>query len=143
MRPVEILLIEDNPGDVRLTEEALKEGKIANNLHVSIDGVLAMQFLRKQNKFAGVPTPDLILLDLNLPGKSGIEVLAEIKKDATLKIIPVVILTTSIAESDILNAYELSVNCFVSKPVGFESFIDVIRSIEDFWFTIVKLPKST
>jgi chemotaxis family two-component system response regulator Rcp1 len=142
MNPVEILLVEDNPGDIRLTEEALKEGKIRNNLYVATDGVEAMDFLRKQNKFAGVPVPDLILLDMNLPKKSGIEVLEEIKKDPLLKIIPVVMLTTSQSEKDILKAYELFVNCFVTKPVGFESFIEVIKSIEDFWFTIVKLPKT-
>ncbi|CAN5418160.1 response regulator [soil metagenome] len=140
--PVEILLIEDSPGDIRLTQEALKEGRIFNNLHIVYDGEEALDFLMKRNQYAvDTPTPDLILLDLNIPRKSGFEVLEEIKNHSLLRIIPVVILTTSQSEKDILKSYELHVNCFVSKPVDFDSFFNVIRSIEDFWFTIVKLPK--
>ncbi len=139
-RPVEVLLVEDNPGDVRLTREALKEGKIRNNLHVARDGVEALAFLRRQGEHAGAPRPDLILLDLNLPRKDGREVLTEIKDDASLRQIPVVILTSSQAEEDILRAYDLHANCYISKPVDLDQFINVVRSIEDFWFTVVKLP---
>jgi len=138
---IEILLVEDNPGDIRLTKEALKESKIPSNLHVAIDGVEAIDFLRKRGRFANSPTPDLVLLDLNLPRKSGIEVLEEIKSNGQLKIIPIIVLTTSQSEKDILKSYELHVNCFVTKPVEFDEFMTAIRSIEDFWFTIVKLPK--
>ncbi len=141
MRNIEILLVEDNPGDIRLTKEALKESKITNNLHVAIDGVEAIDFLKKRGRFANSPTPDLILLDLNLPRKGGIEVLAEIKANGQMKVIPTVVLTTSQSEKDILKSYELHVNCFVTKPVEFDAFATVVRSIEDFWFTIVKLPK--
>jgi CheY-like chemotaxis protein len=139
-RPVEVLLVEDNPGDVRLTREALKEGKIRNNLHVARDGVEALAFLRRQGEHAGAPRPDLILLDLNLPRKDGREVLTEIKDDASLRQIPVVILTSSQAEEDIIRAYDLHANCYISKPVDLDQFINVVRSIEDFWFTVVKLP---
>lgn len=139
-RPVEILLVEDNPGDVRLTQEALKEGKINNNLHVVTDGVKAMRFLRREGHYNSVPRPDLILLDLNLPRKNGHEVLAEIKEDPILKRIPVVILTTSTAEQDILNTYSSYANCYITKPVDLEQFIIVVKSIEDFWVSIVKLP---
>jgi two-component system, chemotaxis family, response regulator Rcp1 len=139
-RPLEVLLVEDNPGDVRLTREALKEGKVRNNLHVVADGVEAIAFLKKQGPFAGAVRPDVILLDLNLPRKDGREVLEEIKADASLRHIPVVILTSSQAEQDIVRAYDLHANCYVTKPVDFEQFITVVRSIEDFWFTIVKLP---
>jgi two-component system, chemotaxis family, response regulator Rcp1 len=139
-RPIEVLLVEDNPGDVRLTREALKEGKVRNNLHVVADGVEAIAFLKKQGPFAGAVRPDVILLDLNLPRKDGREVLEEIKADASLRHIPVVILTSSQAEQDIVRAYDLHANCYVTKPVDFEQFITVVRSIEDFWFTIVKLP---
>lgn len=142
IRPVEILLVEDSPGDIRLTMEALKESRIVNNLHVAIDGVEATDFLLKNGTFRDAPTPDLILLDLNLPKKTGFEVLAEIKSSKVLKVIPVVVLTTSQSERDILQSYELYVNCFVSKPVEFDSFFKVIRNIEDFWFTIVRLPKN-
>jgi two-component system, chemotaxis family, response regulator Rcp1 len=141
MKKIEILLVEDNPGDIRLTKEALKESKIENNLHVAIDGVEAIDFLQKRGRFVNSPTPDLILLDLNLPRKGGIEVLAEIKSNGHLKVIPIVVLTTSQSEKDILKSYELHVNCFVTKPVEFDEFMTAIRSIEDFWFTIVKLPK--
>lgn len=139
-RPVQILLVEDNPGDVRLTTEGLREGKIHNHLSVVADGVEAMAFLRHEGQHAGSPRPDLILLDLNLPRKDGREVLAEIKADDDLRRIPVVVLTTSSAEQDIMASYDLSANCYVTKPVDFAAFVDVVRSIEDFWFTIVRLP---
>jgi chemotaxis family two-component system response regulator Rcp1 len=139
-RAIEILLVEDNVGDVRLTTEALKENKVCNNLSVVGDGVEAMQFLRQQGKYAAAPHPDLILLDLNLPRKDGREVLAEIKSDGQLRRIPVVILTTSKAEEDVIRTYDLHANCYVTKPVGFEEFASVVRSIEDFWLTIVMLP---
>jgi CheY-like chemotaxis protein len=136
---VEILLIEDNPGDVRLTIEALKESKILNNLNVVRDGDEAMAYLRKEGKYKYSP-PELILLDLNLPKKDGREVLADIKQDNNLKRIPVVILTTSIADEDILKTYQLHANCYISKPVNMEQFIKVVKSIGNFWFSIVKLP---
>ena len=139
-REIEILLVEDNPGDARLTTEALKEAKVRNKLRHIDDGVEALAFLRRQGKYAAAQRPDLILLDLNLPRKDGREVLAEIKADPCLKRIPVVILTTSQAEEDILKAYNLNANCYVSKPVDLDQFIKVIRSINDFWLTIVKLP---
>jgi chemotaxis family two-component system response regulator Rcp1 len=139
-RPIEILLVEDNEGDVRLTKEALKENKMRNNLNVVSDGVEAMNFLCRQWIYARAPHPDLILLDLNLPKKDGREVLAEIKSDEDLKRIPVVILTTSKAEEDIVKTYNLHANCYVTKPVGFDEFAVVVRSIENFWLTIVKLP---
>jgi CheY-like chemotaxis protein len=139
-RPIEILLVEDNPGDVRLTREALTANKIRNTLHVVADGVQALAFLRKQGKHANAPRPNLILLDLNLPKKDGREVLAEIKGDGNLRRIPVVVLTTSGAEEDILKAYDLNANCYVTKPVNFDSFIQVVKSIESFWVTIVELP---
>ena len=139
-RPIEILLIEDNPGDVRLTQEALRENKVRNKLHVVEDGVEAMAFLRREGKYADVPRPDLILLDLNLPKKDGREVLAEIKSDEDLGRIPVVVLTTSQAEEDILRAYGLNANCYVTKPVDLDRFFEVVKSIESFWLTIVKLP---
>ena len=138
--PVEILLVEDNPGDVRLAREGLSECKIRNNLHVVDDGVKAMAFLRRQDEYARAPRPDLVLLDLNLPRKDGREVLREVKEDEKLRTIPVVVLTTSKAEEDILKSYSLHANCYVTKPMGLEQFLDVVRSIEDFWFTIVKLP---
>jgi chemotaxis family two-component system response regulator Rcp1 len=138
--PVEILLVEDSPGDARLAREGLSECKIRNNLHVVDDGVKAMAFLRRQGEYAKAPRPDLILLDLNLPRKDGREVLREIKDDESLKVIPVVILTTSKAEEDIIKSYSLHANCYVTKPLGLQQFLDVVRSIEDFWFTIVRLP---
>lgn len=138
--PIEILLVEDSPGDVRLTQEALKGGKVANNLHVVEDGVEAMLFLRQQGKYQGVARPDLILLDLNLPKKDGREVLQEIKNDVALKRIPVVVLTTSSAEEDIIRTYDNYANCYVTKPMGFEEFMSAIKSIEEFWLSIVKLP---
>ncbi len=139
-RPIEILLVEDNPGDVRLTIEALKEGKVRNNLAVAKDGVEALAFLRRQGSHARASRPDLILLDLNLPRKDGREVLAEIKKDPALRRIPVVVLTTSKAEEDILRTYDLHANCYITKPVDLEQFISVVRSIDDFWLSVVRLP---
>ena len=139
-REIEILLVEDNPGDARLTTEALKEARVRNKLTHIADGIEALAMLRQQGKYAGVQRPDLILLDLNLPRKDGREVLAEIKADDRLKRIPVVILTTSQAEEDILKAYNLNANCYVSKPVDLDQFIRVVRTIKDFWLTIVKLP---
>lgn len=137
---IEVLLVEDNPGDVRLTKEALKEAKVRNNLHVVEDGVAALHFLRREGEFSGVPRPDLILLDLNLPKKDGREVLEEIKADSALKTIPVVVLTTSHAEEDIVRSYNLHANCYVTKPVDLDQFIRIVKSIEDFWLTIVRLP---
>jgi chemotaxis family two-component system response regulator Rcp1 len=139
-RPVEILLVEDNPGDVRLTVEALRDGKVRNHLSVAGDGEEALAFLRREGKHAEAPRPDLILLDLNLPRKDGREVLAEIKADEFLRTIPVVVLTTSRAEQDIVRSYDLHANCYITKPVDFEQFITVVRSIEQFWLTIVALP---
>ena len=138
--PVEILLVEDNPGDERLTREALKEGKVYNNLHWVKDGVEAMEFLYRRGKYKDVPRPDIILLDLNLPKKDGREVLQEIKADDALKRIPVVVLTTSKAEEDVLKTYDLHANCYVTKPVDLEKFIVVVRSIDVFWLTVVTLP---
>jgi two-component system, chemotaxis family, response regulator Rcp1 len=139
-RPIDILLVEDNPGDVRLTIEALRESKVRNNLHVARDGVEALAFLRREGSHAQVVRPDLILLDLNLPRKDGREVLAEIKADPQLHTIPVVVLTTSHAEQDVLQTYELQANCYITKPVDLEQFITVVKSIENFWLTIVTLP---
>jgi len=139
-RAVNILLIEDNPGDVRLTQEAFKEGSISLNLDVVMDGVEAINFLRKQAPFEDATSPDLILLDLNLPKKDGREVLQEIKADEGLKRIPVVVLTTSNAETDILKSYNLRVNCYINKPVDFDKFFDIIQKIEDFWLSTAILP---
>jgi len=139
-KPIEILLVEDNPGDVRLTLEALKEGKLLNHISVTNDGLEAMAFLHREGAYVNAPQPELILLDLNLPLKDGREVLAEIKEDDNLKHIPVVILTTSQAEQDILMTYKLHANCFITKPVQFDEFLKIIRLIEDFWLTVVKLP---
>lgn len=139
-RPADFLLVEDNPGDVRLTQEALKSHKVQNNLHVVSDGEAAMAFLRRQGKYASAPRPDIILLDLNLPKKDGREVLAEIKTDPSLKTIPVVIITSSEAEQDVIKSYNLNANCYVTKPVNLDQFIKVVQSINDFWLTIVKLP---
>ena len=139
-QPINILLVEDNPGDVRLTIEALKEGRVRNQLSVVSDGVEALAFLRNQGPYTDAPRPDLMLLDLNLPRKDGREVLAEIKDDPNLRRIPVVVLTTSEAEADVLKSYALHANCYITKPVDLEQFINVIGTIEDFWLTIVKLP---
>ena len=138
---IDILLVEDNPGDVELTKEALKDAKVATRLHVVEDGAAAIDFLYKRGEHTSAPRPDLILLDLNLPKKDGREVLAEIKGDAGLADIPVVIITTSQADEDILRAYKLHANCYVTKPVDFRQFVHVVHSIEDFWLTVVKLPK--
>ena len=137
---IEILLVEDNPGDVRLTQEALKESKIMNKLIVVTDGEMAMTYLRKQEPYTNVKRPDIVLLDLNLPKKSGREVLSEIKKDIDLRRIPVVVLTTSKAEEDILKSYNHYANCYITKPVDMSQFISIVRVLENFWFTIVKLP---
>ncbi|CAN5860445.1 response regulator [soil metagenome] len=137
---IEILLVEDNPGDVVLTQEALREGKIRNRLSVAKDGVEAMAFLRKEGEFADAPRPDLILLDLNMPRKNGSEVLKEVKADPDLKTIPVVILTTSDAEQDVLKAYQFNANCYITKPVEFDRFVKVVQTIDEFWLSIVQLP---
>lgn len=139
-KTINILLVEDNPGDIRLTKEVLKEGKIRNKLDVVTDGEQAILYLKKTGQFKDVITPDIILLDLNLPKKDGREVLAEIKTDPLLMLVPVIVLTTSAAEQDILNMYAHHANCYITKPVDFNQFISVIKSIEDFWLSIVKLP---
>ena len=139
-RPIEILMVEDNPGDIRLTVEALKEAKVRNNLHTVEDGVEALAFLRREGRYAEAPRPDLVLLDLNLPKMNGREVLAVIKEDPDLRRIPVVILTVSQAEQDIVKSYNLHANCYITKPVDLDQFLEVVKSIENFWLTIVKLP---
>lgn len=139
-RPVEILLVEDNPGDVRLTREAFCDAKVQNKLSVVEDGEKALAFLRREGEFKAAPRPDIVLLDLNLPRIDGREVLALMKSDPRLRNIPVVILTTSQAEEDILKAYNLNVNCYITKPVDLEQFVKVVQSVEDFWLTVVKLP---
>jgi CheY-like chemotaxis protein len=139
-RPVEILLVEDSPSDTELTLEALRDFKVRNHVSVVEDGVQAMQFLRRQGPYAQAPRPDLIMLDLNLPRKDGREVLADIKADAQLKTIPIVVMTTSPAEQDVLRAYELNANCYINKPVDFDQFLEVVRSIEAFWLYVVTLP---
>jgi CheY-like chemotaxis protein len=140
-RPVELLLVEDNPGDVRLTQEALKEGTLPVHLNVARDGVEALDFLRHREPFEDAPTPDLILLDLNLPRKSGREVLSEIKSDPNLKRIPVLVMTTSRADQDVQKAYSLNANCYITKPMDLDEFLRIVRSIEDFWLRTVTLPK--
>ncbi len=137
---IDILLVEDNLGDVRLTKEALKDAKVLNEVYVVQDGVEAMRFLRRQGSFSKMPMPDLILLDLNLPKKDGREVLAEIKQDPKLKHIPVVILTTSKADEDIMKTYNLHANAYITKPVDLNRFVEIIHALEEFWFSIVKLP---
>ncbi|MCM5681716.1 response regulator [Schlegelella sp. S2-27] len=139
-RAIEILMVEDNPGDVRLTREAFKEGKVRNELHVAEDGVAALDFLYRRAPYQQAPRPDLILLDLNLPKKDGREVLETIKSDPSLKTIPVVILTTSQAEEDVIRAYHLNANCYVTKPVDFEQFMRIVQTIEEFWLSVVTLP---
>ncbi|HVL05344.1 MAG TPA: response regulator [Acidimicrobiales bacterium] len=139
-RPVRILLVEDSPSDVAMTIEALREGRIANEMHVVDDGEVAMDFLHREGEFADAPRPDLIILDLNLPRKDGREVLEEIKNDEDLKAIPVVVLTTSSAEADILRSYKLHANSYVTKPVGFEPFLAAVHAIEEFWLALVRLP---
>lgn len=140
IKPIEILLVEDNPGDIRLTQEALKDAKIINNVNLAKDGVEAISFLRREGNYTGAVRPDLILLDLNLPKKNGLEVLEEIKSDLDLKRIPVVILSVSKLEEDIIKSYNDYANCYIIKPVDLNQFLEVIKSIEDFWLTIVKLP---
>ena len=142
LRPVQILLVEDNPGDVQLTREALENCKMYNSLHVAEDGEKALNFLYKQEGYETAPTPDLIILDLNLPKVDGKEVLQQIKTDERLQSIPVVILTTSKAEEDIARSYKLHANCYIQKPLDFERFIEVVHSIEDFWISIVILPEN-
>ncbi len=139
--PIEILLVEDSAGDVRLTQEALRDAKVQNNLHVVSDGMEATSFLWRQGKHANAPRPGLILLDLNLPKKGGREVLEEVKLDPSLKNIPVVILTTSAAEEDILRSYQLHANCYITKPVDLDQFLKVVKTIDDFWLAIVRLPQ--
>lgn len=139
--PIEILLVEDSPADVRLTREAMKDARVRNNVHVAADGVEAMDFLHKRGKHASAPTPDLILLDLNLPRKDGREVLEEIKQTEALRRIPVVVLTTSQAERDILHSYQLNANAYVTKPVDLEQFLAAVKSIEGFWLEVVKLTR--
>jgi len=140
MKPINVLLVEDNPGDILLAQVAFEKSKFPVNIAIAMDGEEALDFLYKKGKFAEASTPDLVLLDLNLPAKSGSEILADIKNDDELKVIPVIILTTSQAEWDIIRCYQLHANCFVNKPFGFESFDKVVASIEDFWFNIVRLP---
>ena len=140
MEAIEILLIEDDPGDVRLTQEALKDSKLRNNLSVAEDGVEALAFLRREGQYADAPKPDIILLDLNLPRKDGREVLEEIKADEDLRRIPVVVMTTSDADEDILASYNLHANCYITKPVDMSRFMQIVKTIEGFWFSIVKLP---
>jgi chemotaxis family two-component system response regulator Rcp1 len=140
MKPINVLLVEDSPTDVLLTQEALETAKLLTQLYIVEDGVEAVAFLRKEGKYADAPRPDLILLDLNLPKKDGREVLAEIKSDPKLRMIPIVVMTVSRSEEDILKAYGLHANCYVTKPVHFESFVTVVQAIESFWFTVVTLP---
>ena len=140
VRPIDILLVEDSAADVRLTREALKEAKVLNALHVVQDGMAALSFLHKEGQYASAPRPELILLDLNLPKKDGREVLAEIKQDADLRRIPVVVLTTSSAEEDVVRSYNLHANAFVTKPVDLAQFLGVVRSLEEFWLAVVTLP---
>ena len=139
--PLEVLLVEDSPGDVRLTREAFRDAKVHIKLHVASDGTKAMAFLNREGEYANAPRPDLILLDLNLPKKDGRQVLEEIKESLVLKSIPVVILTTSSSEADILKSYMLHANCYITKPVGLEGFLKVVRSIDNFWLSVVKLPR--
>ncbi len=140
--PIEILLVEDNPGDVRLTREALRDAKVRNNMETVADGVEAMAFLRKEGRYSSSIRPDLILLDLNLPKKSGLEVLKEVKTDEDLRRIPIVVLTTSQAEQDIVKSYDLHANAYIAKPVELTQFVSVVKAIEDFWLEIVRLPPS-
>ena len=140
MQPIQILLVEDNPADIDLTREGFEVGKLKNDLHVVTDGTEAMRFLRQEGEHASAPHPDLMLLDLNLPKKDGREVLAEIKQDPGLQTIPVVVLTSSEAEEDVVNSYQLHANCYIRKPVNLERFMKIVSTVEDFWFTVVKLP---
>ncbi len=139
-RPVEILMVEDNPGTVRLTQEVMRESKVRNTMHVVHDGVEALAFMRQQGRYATAPRPDLVLLDLNLPRKDGRETLSEMKSDEDLRRIPVVILTSSRSEEDVLRAYNLHANCYLTKPIGLEDFVKIVKSIESFWIEVVTLP---
>lgn len=143
VRPIQILLVEDSPSDVKLTLTALKRAKVANRVSHVEDGVQAMEFLHKKGAYTTAPRPDLVLLDLNLPRKDGREVLQEMKNDPSLALIPVVVLTTSQAEQDIMRSYQLHANCYVTKPVNFERFLEIVQSIENFWLTVVELPSKT
>ncbi|MGE5398760.1 MAG: response regulator [Ignavibacteriales bacterium] len=143
MKPISILLVEDNPGDVYLTREALRESRFSNTLQVVKDGIECMEYLRHQGKYAQAQDPDMIILDLNLPKKNGREVLAEVKRDNSLKYIPIIVLTSSQNENDIKTSYQLNANCYITKPVDYDEFIHIIRSIENFWFTVVKLPHNS
>lgn len=140
-KPVEILLAEDNPGDVMLTRKALEQGKLANNLHVTTDGVDALEFLRQEGEYEDAPRPDLILLDLNMPRKDGQEVLEELRGDDELRRIPVVVLTSSESEEDIVRSYELNANAYLTKPVDFDGFVEIVNRLENFWFQVVKFPE--
>lgn len=140
-KPVEILLAEDNPGDVMLTRKALEQGKLANNLHVTTDGVDALEFLRQDGEYEDAPRPDLILLDLNMPQKDGQEVLEELRADDDLRRIPVVVLTSSESEEDIVRSYELNANAYLTKPVDFDGFVEIVNRLENFWFQVVKFPE--
>jgi CheY-like chemotaxis protein len=140
LEPIEVLLVEDNPADVRLTQEVLKDGRILNHLNVVNDGVEAMECMRREGRFSGMPAQDLVLLDLNLPRMDGREVLAAMREDPELSRIPVIVLTTSSDEADVMRAYDLHANCYITKPVKLDDFIGVLRSIEDFWLTVVRLP---
>ncbi len=139
-RPIDILLVEDNPGDVRLTQEALLEGKVLNRIFIAYDGVEALDFLHRRGQFASAPRPDIILLDLNMPRMDGRECLARIKNDPDLRSIPVVVLTTSEADQDVIRSYDMHASCYISKPVDMEQFMKVVKAIKHFWFTIVHLP---
>lgn len=141
MKVLDILLVEDNPGDIRLTQEAMREAKMTNSLHVAKNGASAMDFLRRQGEFEGAPRPDLVLLDLNLPRKNGKEVLKEMKDDPQLRRIPVIVLSTSDAHRDVTDSYDLHANCYINKPVDFDDFLKVVQSIECFWFHMAKLPR--
>jgi len=142
VQPIEILLVEDNPADVRLTQEGLKEAKVVNRLHAVTDGRAALDFLYRRGAYRDVPRPDVILLDLNLPGIDGHAVLTKVKDDPVLRVIPIVVLTSSEAESDIVRSYEEHANCFISKPIDFDGFLRVVHAVEDFWFSVVKLPSA-
>jgi chemotaxis family two-component system response regulator Rcp1 len=139
-RPIEVLLVEDNPADVELTRKALADGKIRNTVHVARDGFAALEFLRREGSFSGVPRPDLILLDLTLPGMDGLEVLAKLKHDAELRTIPVIVLSSSNSDADVEETYRLHASCFIRKPVNYAQFSDVVRTLEGFWFQVVRLP---
>lgn len=138
--PVEILLAEDHPGDAKLTEKAFEQGNLLNNLHTVTDGVEAMQFLRQEGEYDGVPRPDLVLLDLNMPRKDGWEVLEEVQADPDLRRIPIIVLTSSDAEADIVKSYDLQANAYLTKPIDFEGLLEVVRSLEQFWLSVVKMP---